>query len=210
MARKSLPLIAIIAATLGAPAWAHHPLAGKPMTDFHDGLLSGIGHPVLGFDHLFFIIAVGLLSSQLRLPVRGICTYLAAMAAGSGASTLGFSSLLTEPVIAISLIAAGGIVASGKSQNRQTVLAIFTVFGLFHGFAFGDAITAQESASASVLGGYLLGLSGIQFAVALGAATLARFAAPTKNRFVGSMVAGAGLFIGLEMIEGPIVAALIG
>lgn len=43
----------------GGPAFAHHPLNGAPMTTFADGLLSGVGHPVLGFDHLFFVIAVG-------------------------------------------------------------------------------------------------------------------------------------------------------
>ena len=35
---------------------AHHPLAGKEMTTFLDGLLSGLGHPILGIDHFFFIL----------------------------------------------------------------------------------------------------------------------------------------------------------
>ena len=46
-------------ALTATPALAHHPLAGAPMETFTHGMLSGIGHPILGFDHLFFIIAVG-------------------------------------------------------------------------------------------------------------------------------------------------------
>ena len=42
-----------------APALAHHPLGGMPMETFTHGVLSGIGHPLLGFDHLFFVIAMG-------------------------------------------------------------------------------------------------------------------------------------------------------
>ena len=40
-------------------AVAHHPLGGMPMETFAHGVLSGIGHPVLGFDHLFFVALVG-------------------------------------------------------------------------------------------------------------------------------------------------------
>ena len=45
------------------PAMAHHPLNGLPMETFAHGILSGIGHPVLGFDHLFFILAAGILAA---------------------------------------------------------------------------------------------------------------------------------------------------
>ena len=43
-----------------SPAYAHHPLGGMPMETFTHGLLSGIGHPILGFDHLFFVVIVGI------------------------------------------------------------------------------------------------------------------------------------------------------
>ena len=54
---------------LGAgPALAHHPLAGLPMETGAQGLLSGLAHPVLGFDHLFFVLAAGVAT---RLAGRG-------------------------------------------------------------------------------------------------------------------------------------------
>jgi len=47
------------ASLIASPAMAHHPLNGMPMETFAHGLLSGVGHPLLGFDHLFFVIAMG-------------------------------------------------------------------------------------------------------------------------------------------------------
>ena len=42
-------------------AEAHHPWESK-MGDFNflQGFVSGLAHPILGFDHLFFLISVGL------------------------------------------------------------------------------------------------------------------------------------------------------
>jgi len=56
---KKILFSAVALLVTTAPALAHHPLAGQPMETFSQGLLSGIGHPLLGFDHLFFVIAVG-------------------------------------------------------------------------------------------------------------------------------------------------------
>ena len=47
-----------IAASSSA-ALAHHPMAGKTPSNMMEGLLSGIGHPVLGMDHLAFVFAMG-------------------------------------------------------------------------------------------------------------------------------------------------------
>ena len=54
-----LPITAALTlAATPALALAHHPLGGLPMETFADGLLSGVGHPLLGFDHLFFVGAM--------------------------------------------------------------------------------------------------------------------------------------------------------
>ena len=54
LARLSLAFAFSLAAL---PALAHHPMGGTTPTTFMQGLLSGIGHPILGLDHLAALIA---------------------------------------------------------------------------------------------------------------------------------------------------------
>src|SRR5258708_12469811 len=44
---------------LADPAFAHHVMGGAMPVTFGQGLLSGLGHPVIGLDHLAFLVAVG-------------------------------------------------------------------------------------------------------------------------------------------------------
>ena len=75
--------ITIAAALLAAtPALAHHPMAGQPMDTFVQGLMSGFGHPVLGFDHLFFVIAMGVAALFTTRRLMAPAAYVAAMLAG--------------------------------------------------------------------------------------------------------------------------------
>lgn len=39
------------------PALAYHPMAGALMETFTQEVLSDVGHPLLGFDHLLFVLA---------------------------------------------------------------------------------------------------------------------------------------------------------
>lgn len=204
-----VPLL-LAALVLAGPAAAHHPLNGVPMTTLAHGLLSGIGHPVLGFDHLFFVVAVGLAARFTAWPLVAPLAYLAAMAAGVGVVASGAALPLVEPLVLVSLLVAGGALAAG----RRLPLVIFAGFGLFHGAAFGDAIAGQEGASAAVLVGYLAGLVAVQWAIAVLAGLVAwrgfGIAAPdaTGARLAGAAIAGAGLVLALEAGEGIALAAL--
>src|SRR5260370_4808082 len=40
-------------------AFAHHVMGGEIPSTFIEGLLSGIGHPIIGPDHLAFLLAIG-------------------------------------------------------------------------------------------------------------------------------------------------------
>ena len=75
-------LIAATFALAATPALAHHPLAGAPMETFTHGLLSGVGHPLLGFDHLFFIVAVGIAAALTGRLLTAPLGYLAGMLGG--------------------------------------------------------------------------------------------------------------------------------
>jgi urease accessory protein len=211
-------LFAIAAASIAAtPALAHHPLAGQPMETFMHGVMSGVGHPVLGFDHLFFVVAMGIAALFTAQRFVAPAAYLLAMLAGCGLMYAGIAMPVKEAMIAVSLLAVGGVVLSGRALGAGTAIALFAAFGLFHGSAFGDAVAVQEGgAGASVLTGYLIGLGVIQYAIAIAAGWAAEKllgateAASTNARLVGAAVAGVGVFLCLEIVEGPVVAMIAG
>jgi len=45
-------IVALTALLAVDPAFALHAMAGATPTSFSEGLLSGLGHPVIGLDHL--------------------------------------------------------------------------------------------------------------------------------------------------------------
>lgn len=131
----SVPAIAGIASVLANPALAHHPLGGAPMETFNHGLLSGIGHPLLGFDHLFFVLAVGIAALYTGHRFLAPAGYIAAMLLGCLMMSLGVGLPAKEIIIGLSLLAVGGLVLSGRSLGMMPTVALFVVFGLFHGSA---------------------------------------------------------------------------
>lgn len=214
MNRALLAAKAAALSLIAAPALAHHPLAGAPMETFAHGLISGVGHPILGFDHLFFVLAVGVAALFCGRATTAPFAFLAAMAAGvliSGGATFGF----VEPMIAVSLLILGGLVARGRALTLPVALAAFAGLGVFHGLAFGGSLAGVESAaSGGVLIGYLIGLVAVQWALAVGFGMVvskvwnAATAEAAPARLTGAMVAGVGAFLCLEVIEGAAFASL--
>jgi len=191
------------------PALAHHPLGGQPMETFTHGLLSGIGHPLLGFDHLFFVVAIGIAALYTGYARLAPAAYIGAMLIGCLMMSFGVGLPFKEVVIGLSLLAIGYIVLSGRTLSIAPAIALFAVFGLFHGSAFGDSIVAQEaSVGAPVLVGYLIGLGVLQYGIALASGYLvvkvwkATTAQAVEARIAGAAVAGMGAFLTLENLEG--------
>ncbi len=202
-------LAAVVFTMSTVPALAHHPLGGMPMETLTDGLLSGVGHPLLGFDHLFFVIAVGVLALYTSRAQLAAAAYIGAMLLGCLLMSFGVGLPVKELVIGISLLVVGGILLSGRATGLAPAVGLFAVFGLFHGSAFGDAIAAQEAgAGVAVLAGYLVGLGLLQYGLALLAGFVvhgllkATEAKHIHARFAGAVVAGVGTFLTLENIEG--------
>ncbi|CUH39738.1 HupE / UreJ protein [Jannaschia seosinensis] len=204
-------------ALLASPAMAHHPLGGLPMETFGHGILSGVGHPVLGFDHLAFVIVMGLAAAFTPARTVTPMAYIAAMLAGCVMVASGVGLPAKEMVIVASLLLVGGIVASGRAMAMTPALVLFAGFGLFHGAAFGGSIAGQEGGvGGAVFAGYLIGLAATQYLIALTVMAVTRFglratrAGATAPRLAGAAVFGIGAFLALEFAEGPIVAALAG
>lgn len=210
-----LSVAALSLSLIAAPALAHHPLGGAPMQSFADGLLSGIGHPLLGFDHLFFVALVGIAALYTGRRLLAPAAYIAAMLVGCLAMSVGIGLPAKEIVIGLSLLALGAVVLSGRTLTLAPAIALFAGFGLFHGSAFGDTIAAQEATlGGGVLAGYLIGLGAIQFAISIAAgwvvwnAWKATEATAIQARLAGAVVAGVGLFLTMENAEGLIFSTL--
>lgn len=209
-------LLAVTAILLSAtPALAHHPLGGMPMVTFTDGLLSGVGHPLLGFDHLFFVIIVGIAAVYTGYQKLAPAAYIVAMLAGCLMMSMGVGLPIKEIVIGASLLVVGGLVLTGRALGLAPAIVLFAAFGLFHGSAFGDSIAAQETAAGTpVLIGYLIGLGALQYVIALAAGWVVKVlwkateAQAVPARLAGAVVAGIGLYLSLENVEGLVLDAL--
>ena len=215
MKRLTIAAAAPLLATplLATPALAHHPLGGAPMETLAHGLISGVGHPVLGFDHLFFIVAVGIAAAFTGRPLTAPLGYVAGMLGGCVLIIGGVALPAVEAVIALSLVVAGVVLMSGRALGPAAAVALFGLLGLFHGWAFGGSIAGQEGGMAApVIAGYLIGLAATQWAIAIGAGWLARRGAASAGaiqpRLAGGVVAGAGALLVLEAAEGAAFAAL--
>ncbi|MGD9670628.1 MAG: HupE/UreJ family protein [Hyphomicrobiaceae bacterium] len=199
------PLLAFSAFGISAPAHAHHPMGGALPGNFMDGLLSGIGHPVIGIDHLAFIIAVGIASAFLTarylLPLYFVGgTVLGCLLYSVGGVALPY----TEFFIAASVLVLGALVMSGRELNSTLCAALFSVAGLFHGSAYAGEILGVEAAP---LVAYLIGFSLVQYAIAAAAGFLTRETWKASNalamqpRLAGALLAGVGLTFLIERIE---------
>lgn len=185
---------------LAAPdAQAHHPMGGATPTTFWHGLLSGFGHPVIGLDHFAFVIAVGLAS--LALPGRFVmpAAFLVATAAGTLIHLGGTTLPAAEFVIAGSVAVLGLLLAMQIALPVLGYAAFFAVAGLFHGYAYGEAVFGAE---ATPVVAYLIGFVAIQYAISVGAMEAVRALArrdgvsqPVLVRVAGGVVAGIGIAI---------------
>ena len=197
--------------TFAGNAVAHHPLGGEvPETMVH-GLLSGLGHPVIGFDHFAFILAIGVLatfqSHRLAIPFGFVTgTFI-----GTFLTLAGVELPYAELVITLSVLFAGIAVMRGKSMAAMPVFVMISIAGLFHGWAYGAAIVGAE---ATPLIAYLFGFGSIQLALMFGAGFLVRqiwratSMVELKPRLAGALFAGVGLTYLVEHVEDFVFAGM--
>src|SRR5713226_8059778 len=176
-----------------APASAHHVMGGKTPSTFMEGLLSGLGHPVIGPDHLAFLLAVGVVVGVGGLNLALLAVFVAAMAIGVVAHANGIGLPAAEIIVALSVLLAGFLIARGRALPVAIWTTLFAVAGLFHGYAFGESIFGAETAP---LGSYLLGLVAVQSALTVGIALVARRmgagVSELAPRLAGALIVGVG------------------
>jgi urease accessory protein len=177
-----------------ASASAHHVMGGKIPTTFAEGFLSGLGHPVIGPDHLAFLLAIGVAVGVGGLNLVLPLLFVVASAIGVTLHVNGVNLPGAEIVVAVSVLFAGFLIARGRALPVSLWAILFAAAGLFHGYAFGESIFGAER---SPLHAYLLGLIIVQSVLTVGTALFVRRRASGVSaiapRLAGAVIVGVGL-----------------
>ncbi len=131
-----------------ALAFAH---TGEGITG---GFLSGLAHPVFGFDHVVAMVAVGLWGAQLGNPAMWLLpvTFPLVMALGGMLGVLGIPIPGVEIGIAASAIALGLMVALVVRPPLWVSCLLVAVFAIFHGHAHGTELPEAANPIAYAVG----------------------------------------------------------
>jgi len=183
-----------LVATAGT-ASAHHLMGGKTPSTFADGILSGLGHPIIGPDHLAFLVALGVAVGASRLSLITPFLFLLAMACGVAAHVAAFNIPAAEMIVALSVVVAGVLLALDRRIPASRWAAIASIAGFFHGYAYGEAIYGAET---TPLAAYLVGLVAVQTVLVLAIAFATRTAwkvSAIGPRLVGAAICGVGFTV---------------
>ena len=103
------------------------------------GFAGGLAHPLLGLDHLFAMIAIGLWAAQQggRALWAIPAAFVGAMVAGGVLAGSGIALPQVEAALALSVLALGLLVAARLHASLTAGMAIAAGFALFHGYAHG-------------------------------------------------------------------------
>ena len=188
---------------LSTSALAHHPLGGDaPQTVFH-GLLSGLAHPVIGIDHLAFVVLVGLAAAFAGRSLMAPLAFIGATLFGTGLLLAGVVLPLVEAVVVASVVLLGALLVLGRRVAGPLALVSFAVAGVFHGWAYGEAVIG---ATPMPIFAYLLGFGMTQFFIAGGIATFAgrllqQGQGALQARLAAAVCLGVGLVFAVEGLE---------
>ena len=161
-------LLTSLAFLVSVPALAH---TGEGLVG---GFMSGFLHPVLGWDHVVAMVAVGLWGAFLRAPAIYILpiVFPVIMAFGGAAGVVGAPLPFVEEGIALSSIVLGLLIAFAVRAPLWVATIIVGFFAVFHGHAHGtelpQASNAMSFAIGFVLATGLLHLLGIALGVLIG------------------------------------------
>lgn len=150
--------------TVAEPAVAHHAMGGRLPATGWDGFLSGLAHPIVGIDHLAFVVAIGFLSAQYARGIVIPATFLLTGMVGTALHVMTLTLPGNELFVAGSVILLGALLVTRKRWTIQVLALLAAIAGFVHGYAYGESIVGAE---ATPLISYLLGFTLIQFLIAL-------------------------------------------
>lgn len=177
--------------SLPAMAWAHHAMGYAAPANAWEGFVSGLAHPVIGVDHLLFVLAAGFASFHLHLRLAGVCAFIVAALAGTLAYLTWSGLPYADVWVAATLIAAGLWLYTRQLPSANKAIGFLAAAGLLHGYAYGEGIVGAEATPiVFYLAGYALVQAGIAAAGFLVARRLQASAIPALKPAAGMLAAG--------------------
>lgn len=193
--RLQVVLVSLAMVLVAVPVSAHHATGGNVPANFVEALLSGLAHPVIGIDHLAFVVAAGLLATTKKQGIWIPIAFLLAALAGTGIHLMGVNLPAAEVLIAASVLTFGILLTLPSSPNLAVMLGLSAIAGIFHGYAYGEAIVG---APMTPLVAYLTGFTLVQMGIALAAYRVGQLGlqavdrTPQSLRYTGFTICGLG------------------
>ncbi|MGL6283345.1 MAG: HupE/UreJ family protein [Microcoleaceae cyanobacterium] len=157
---------------VATPVMAHHAMDNVTPDNWLTGFLSGLAHPVIGLDHLMFVVALGLIAAGSLAGLAIPASFLVAAMVGTIIHVNNINLPVPEVVIALSVIMTGLFLFKKLQVSPVGLISLAGIAGIFHGYAYGESIVG---AGISPLISYLIGFTLIQLAIATGAMKLAEW-----------------------------------
>ena len=153
--RTSLKTITalIVATAASSSALAHTGVD----THQHIGFMSGFLHPFAGLDHMAVMLAIGLWSALIakqfgREMLWGPLGFANVLLVGAALGMEGLNIPAVEPMIAVSLMAAGLLVLTRLPLRGVGAALLAGAFALSHGLAHGYELAENAQAFQSLAG----------------------------------------------------------
>ena len=133
------------------------------------GFVSGFLHPIVGWDHVLAMVAVGLWGAFLGAPAIWILpvVFPLVMAFGAALGVVGVPIPAVETGIAASAVVLGALIAAAARPPLWVAAILVGLFAIFHGHAHGTELPEAANPFAYAVGFViatgLLHLIGIAF-----------------------------------------------
>ena len=145
-----LALPALALSHTGADGGAHH------------GFAAGFLHPFTGIDHLLAMLLVGAWSATLqRRWWLAPLAFIALLLVGALLASAGLALPAVEPVIALSVVLLGALLATRTQWPAAAMAAVAALFALFRGAAHGSELVGMGALGGMVLATALLHGAGL-------------------------------------------------
>jgi len=192
--RTSILAASAALAALPCPAWAHHFMDGGLPQTFAQGLLSGMGHPVIGLDHAAFIVAAGFLLALIGGGMWGVLALIGGSLFGAALHLAGFGLPGDEVGVALSVVLIGGLVMARRRIPVSWLSGGLAFAGTLHGYAYAETIFGAEAAP---LAAYLIGFSLVQLGIAAAAFLAHRRLIAAREAWAKPVSSGLGAAVGV-------------